>query len=174
MSGYPTRELTEITEKSKADVKSLSAQSEAVAARAWRRPGRTRSYPYVFQAALADATPSGTTTVDLPFSKPEGCSCVIRQISVAYRTLPASSGGTILIEAFRLRSGADPESLFVAAVSVEDDNLTAAIWKKIDLTNAIHGLHVHDGDFFYVTITSTAAIQTIGTGGGISFSCFLS
>ena len=125
--------------------------------------------PYTYGQQLSAVTPNGVTTINLAWTPPRVCKCLIQEIQLAYRTLPDSTLGTILFDVFRLRGGA-PQSLLLAPISLEADNLAPGVWKTIPLTNVLGGLYTSDGDYFYATITSNNTDAVDGSGGGLALS----
>ncbi len=144
------------------EIDGVLEQSKTIA----ERPPLT---PDVYGQPLGAVTPNGVTTINFVWTPPVPCKCLIIGIEVAYRTLPASTLGTILLDVFRLRGGAS-QSILSAPVSLEADNLTAEVWKSISLTDILSGLSCSDGDYFFATITSNNADAVDGTGGGLVLS----
>ncbi|KKN73613.1 hypothetical protein LCGC14_0399290 [marine sediment metagenome] len=91
----------------------------------------------------------------------------ITHISVGFVAIPASGGGTVLLEVYNRDGGAASDNLLNAA-TYDLEGMTDMVAADMTLTGTGGDLQPDDGDFVYVVITSNNGDMTGGTGGVIN------
>lgn len=146
-SKWPQRDQTSFNDAIKAElrVRFLELQEESVKSRRAGLSDRSVSVP------LPAVNPNGT--IDFGIWIPPASKCKLTQLSVAYKTAPASAGGTIVLDVF-----------VAPAVTVQKTaafDLEAVGPTNLDLSAPT----IQPGDYLFGTITSDNADATDGTGG---------
>jgi len=93
--------------------------------------------------------------------------CKITHISIGFVAVPASVGGTVLLEVYNRDGGAANDNLLNAA-TFDLESCTNMVTSDLTLTATTADLQPDDGDFVYCTITSNNGDMTGGTGGVIT------
>ena len=94
--------------------------------------------------------------------------CKITHISVAFRAVPASTSGTVLLECYNYDTSASAADNLLSTATFDLEGLTNSITADMTLTATVADLQPDDADFVYCVITSNNADMTGGTAGSIT------